>query len=289
MITAPKTQYTPLLVAALLAVDGLHFVFARALSGHLPPATSAMFVTGIASAIIAVFAARRAQLRWQTFRRHAGFFLTIGALTATSTIGGYTAVSFIDPGTAALLQQMGVLFGVVIGIIWLGERMTRMQIAGAAVCLGGVAIITFQPGDYLRTGALIVIGSSFLYALHAAIAKRYGSGIDFVEFFLWRLTTMTGFLFVASLAQGLLRTPSNQGWFLLALTGTVDVVISRSLYYLTLRRLQVSIFSLVLTLSPVMAILWSLFLFGVQPSARELLGGAAVLAGVTIVTLSRKT
>src|SRR5574337_989195 len=75
----------PLLFAALLAVDGLHFVFARLLVGVLPPVTSAFFVTAIASVIMLVYAASRGRLRPQTFTRHAGTFLSIGALVATST------------------------------------------------------------------------------------------------------------------------------------------------------------------------------------------------------------
>ncbi|MBK8796247.1 MAG: hypothetical protein IPM07_07640 [Anaerolineales bacterium] len=43
-------------------------------------------------------------------------------------------------------------------------------------------------------------------------------------------------------------------WLLLVLTGTVDVVISRALYYQTLRLLPMSIHTIILTLSPVVAI-----------------------------------
>jgi len=65
-------------------------------------------------------------------------------------------------------------------------------------------------------------------------------------------------------------------------------VVSRGLYYATLRRMPVSLFSLLLTLSPVVAIFWSLVLFGIQPSAAQMAGGAAVLAGVVVVITSRR-
>jgi drug/metabolite transporter (DMT)-like permease len=163
----------------------------------------------------------------------------------------------------------------------------RAQWLGGLICIAGVVIITFQPGNYLQLGSLMVIGSSFLYALHAAIVKRYGTEIDFLEFFLWRLVSTTGFLFLSATAQGMLIWPGGQAWLLLLLVATVDIIISRTLYYLALRRLTVSFLSLLLTISPIVAILWSVALFKSQPTPRELLGGAAVLVGIAIVTSRR--
>jgi drug/metabolite transporter (DMT)-like permease len=66
----------------------------------------------------------------------------------------------------------------------------------------------------------------------------------------------------------------------------VDVVISRVLYYLALRRLKMSILTIILTLSPVLTVLWSVILFSERPSLQAFIGGVAVLLGVIIVTYS---
>ncbi|BCX03656.1 MAG: hypothetical protein KatS3mg053_1594 [Candidatus Roseilinea sp.] len=275
------------LVLALLAVDGLHFVFARALHAVLPPLTSVLFVLATATVQVSAFAVVKGKLKWQTFAHRAPFFLVIGALVAASTSVNYIAIGFVDPGTAALLSQTSVLFGLGFGLVWLRERLTRAQLIGAATCIAGVAVITFQPGDYFRLGSLMVVGSACLYALHAAIVKRQGAGLDFVEFFAWRLISTTGFLLISASLQGALVWPGADAWPLLIAAGTVDVVISRSLYYLSLRRLKISLLTLVLTLTPVVTIAWSLVLFGAQPTTQQLVGGAAVLAGVLIVTTRR--
>lgn len=276
-----------LLVIALLMVDGLHFVFARALRDHLPPATSVLYVLGVGTLQLTSFAAARGRFHWSTFHRHAWFFLAIGALVGAGTTINYTAVAFVAPGTASLLAETSILFGVGFGLLWLRERLTGGQALGAVTAILGVGVITFQPGKYLRLGSVLVIGSAFLYALHAAIVKRYGAEIDFVEFFAWRLLATTGFLLLSAAGQRRLAWPDGTAWLLIILAGTVDVVISRALYYAALRRLDISIHSLTLTLSPVVAITWSLFLFGIRPTGRELLGGLAVLAGVALVALRR--
>ena len=133
----------------------------------------------------------------------------------------------------------------------------------------------------------MVLGSAFLYALHAAITKRYGGQIDFVDFFFFRLLCTTAFLLLFVVSRQALVWPGANAWWVLILVGTVDVVVSRTIYYVLLRRLSVSLLAIVLTLSPVATIGWSLLLFSTWPTPRELLGGIAVLLGVGIVTIVR--
>ncbi len=264
-------------------------MFARALREYMHPVASVVWVLGIGALEVGVFAARVGKIRLATFRKHAGFFLVIGTLVGVSTTINYTAVKFIEPGVASLLSEMSILFGVILGVFWLRERLSRKQAVGATVAMIGVILITFQSGDFLRLGALMVISGSFLYAWHAAIVKRAGGDMDFLEFFVWRLVATTGVLMLSAIIQKQLMFPPNAiAWGLVFTAGTVDVMISRTLYYLSLRRLTVSIHALIFTLSPVVAILWSLALFGSQPTGRDLVGGVIVLVGVLIVTF-RKT
>jgi drug/metabolite transporter (DMT)-like permease len=73
----------------------------------------------------------------------------------------------------------------------------------------------------------------------------------------------------------------------LIITATFDVTISRALYYLTLRRLNLSVHAIILTLSPAAAILWTLLLFQQEPHSQQLIGGLAVILGVLIVSMSQ--
>jgi drug/metabolite transporter (DMT)-like permease len=67
----------------------------------------------------------------------------------------------------------------------------------------------------------------------------------------------------------------------------VNIVLSRGVYYLALRRLDMSFLTIVLTLTPVVTWLWSIVLFGGRPTAVEIGGGVATLVGVLLVTASR--
>jgi drug/metabolite transporter (DMT)-like permease len=273
------------LVPVVLVVDSLHWVFARLLLPHLPPASSGLYVMVIATLEVAV--AMRGRIRWTVLRRHFWFFVGIGVLVGVNTNLGFVAVRYVDPGTAALLTRTSVLFGVGLGLLWLGERLDRVEAVGTVISLLGVIVVSFQPGDYFRIGALLVVIASFLYALHAAVIKRWGGAMPFAEFFLFRIGTTASVLLLLALGQGTLVWPGVGTWPLLALTATVDVVVSRALYYLALRRLDMSFLTIILTLSPVVTMLLSLVLFGSHPTAREGLGGIAILAGVILVSASR--
>ena len=54
---------TPLVIGALLLIDGLHFVFARSLRGLLPPATAALYVLATGTLQIAAFGAATGRRR----------------------------------------------------------------------------------------------------------------------------------------------------------------------------------------------------------------------------------
>jgi drug/metabolite transporter (DMT)-like permease len=277
----------PLVVICLVIVDSLHFVFARLLLPHLPPTTSAMYVLTIATVEVALFLGIWDKIDFTTFHRHTWFFWGIGFLVAASTVLNYSAVAFIDPGTASLLGKMSTLFSLGFGLIWLRERFTPFQSLGAVIAVVGSFIIAFQPGEFIWVGALMVIASTFMYALHAALVKRHGNGISLTDFFLFRLACTTAFLWLFAIGQGEVRLPDRTTWLILLMAGTVDVTISRTLYYLTLRRLNLSVHTIILTLSPAAAILWTLFLFGLWPTPQQLIGGVAVIAGALMVPLGQ--
>jgi drug/metabolite transporter (DMT)-like permease len=275
------------LVTLLLLVDSLHFVFARAFAPYLDPSVSTMYIMGIATIMIGVFGLWHNRLDLKAFQHHFWFFVIIGLLIGVSTLLTYTSVSYVDAGTASMLGKTSVLFSLLLSVFWLRERLNVVQIAGALIAIAGVVLITFQPGDYMRLGSLMIVFATALYALHAAVVKRHGETTSFVTFFFFRLLFTTIVIATFAISRPVSLVPTPDVWILLVLAATVDVVFSRSLYYLALRRLKLSMHAIVLTLSPVAAIVWSYFLFSTFPQPQQLLGGLAVLSGVLLATLNR--
>jgi O-acetylserine/cysteine efflux transporter len=273
------------LVVGLLVVDSLYYIFARLLLPLLPPAAGAMYMMVVGTAQIAVLL--RGRLDWAVLWRHRWLFLSVGLLVGVNTNMGFVAVAYVDPGTAALLSRTSILFGVALGVVWLGERLRRLEVVGAAVAVAGVAAISFQPGEYLRWGSLLVVSSTALYALHSAVVKRFAGEIPFGEFMFFRVAAVAAVLVVLAVGQGATVWPSASTWGWIVVAAAVNVVLSRGVYYLALRRLDMSFLTIVLTLTPVVTWGWSIVAFGGRPTAVEVAGGVATLAGVLLVTASR--
>jgi drug/metabolite transporter (DMT)-like permease len=275
------------LFALLLLVDSLHLVFARSFVPYFEPVISATLVLGVGTVLIGIYGLWRGELHLASLRRHFWFYLSVGFLVGASTAMSYSAVAFIDTGTASMLAKTSTLFSIVIGLWWLREQLHRLQIVGALLALAGVMLITFQPGDIFRWGALLILGSSLMYAYHAALVKRYGAQMGFIDFFFFRLLFTTLTLGVIALMRPWTVNAPPTIWLLILVAGTVDIVISRTLYYLALRRLPMSLHAIILTISPVVTLGWALLFFGTFPNPLQLIGGATVIAGVALAAYFR--
>ncbi len=141
------------LFAVLLFVDSFHYIFARMLLPHLHPTVSAFFVLLVAAVELGIYGGVRRELHWHTLRTHFWFFAAIGFLIAASTVLSYLSIAYIDPGTASMLAKTGIVFSLILSVIWLHERLTQRQVAGAALAVVGAFIISLQPGTS-RFGAL---------------------------------------------------------------------------------------------------------------------------------------
>jgi drug/metabolite transporter (DMT)-like permease len=286
-LTSPPAQIEagqlPML-ALLLLFDSMHFIFARLLLPYVSPNVSAMYVMIVATIQVGIYGVVTRQLGLAALRNHWRFFLIIGLLIGISTHLGFIAIGFIDVGTAAMLNQISTVFSVGFGLFWLREHFSPIQLLGTAIAIVGSFVIAYQPDARLQWGALLIIVGSFCYSLHFAIVKRHGSQIDFVNFFFYRILSTALLLFLSAAGRQVLSWPSLQGWLVILVTATVDVTISRIFYYLALRRLNMSLLSVISTLSPVAAIVWAVLLFGTLPTGQQLLGGLAILVGVLVVT-----
>lgn len=276
------------LIFILLILDSFHFVFARLLYPHIAPELSVFYVLIIGTIEVGLYGLITRKIRWQILKDNIWFFLVLGLFIAGSTYINYASMGFIDPGTAALLNQSSTIFGVILGLLWLRESFKPLQFVGAAIALVGIVIFTFQAGDYLRIGSVLILFASLLYSSHAAITKKMGGHIDFINFFFFRLLSTSAFLFLTAAGTKSLAVPDLKTIGLLVLVASVDIGISRSLYYVVLRRMNISLMTVILTLSPVITVFWSFLLFKTLPGIQQLVGGSVVMAGVLLVALARE-
>ncbi len=147
---------------------------------------------------------------------------------------------------------------------------------------GGIRFDVFNQNRwfFIILGAAIAISTNLNY-------------LDLGSFFFFRLLLTAIWMFsihaVFSLSsnQAILVLPSWPGGFMILLVASIEVGISRALYYAALRRLPLSIHTLVLTLAPALTICWSYLLFNHPPHIQQLVGGVGIMGSVMLVTWRR--
>ncbi len=277
------------ILASMLIIDSMHLIFGRMMAPLMSPFVSSFYVLFVATIQVFIYVALRRKFQWQVFRENTWFFIAIGFFVAVATVLNYTAVSLIDAGTVALVGRISTVVTLLLSYFWLREKLSRHEVIGAALCILGALVISFQPGDVFQLGSLIVLIGVSCYSVHIAIVKKYGDNLEFTNFFLYRIAMTTFFLAIFMTASGnLAAPPSGQAWLIILVTGTVDVVISRILYYWALRQMRLSIHTIALTLTPVLTILWSTLFFAERPTGQGLIGGGVILAGIVIVAIAQQ-
>jgi len=190
------------LVGALVLTDSLHYIFARWLTATFVPILSVALMMTIAAIEVGLFGLLSKNLSLRIGRRQIGILLVIACLVAFSSYASFLSVSYIDPGTAALLGKSGIVFSLGLSLLWLKERLGRGQVLGALLAIAGTFTIVAHPAEFVRLGSILVLLTALSYSFHAAITKRYlGDDFAFIHVRFRRVSLAHGYR-VADAAAG---------------------------------------------------------------------------------------
>src|SRR3954454_9585661 len=168
-----------LLALAIAVVWGVNFVVIHVGLADFPP----LLFVALRFALIAfpavLFVSRpNVPLRWVLA---IGLFLSAGQF-------GLLFVAMdqgLPAGLASLVLQVQVLFTIALAVVVLGERPRRLQVAGALIALGGIAVIALGRGGDVPLGALALsIGAAASWGV-GNICTRRAQAPDAVALLVW--------------------------------------------------------------------------------------------------------
>jgi drug/metabolite transporter (DMT)-like permease len=238
-----------------------------------------------------------AAIYWRTVRR-----LTLPAIGAGTQIGAFmfggyifqiAGLKYTTPSKAAFITGMFVVFVPIILAVFGWRRIHLWLWLGATSALAGLYFLTVPPEGFgaLNRGDPIVFGCAIMFALHMIFIGRYvGRCSVAVLSFLQVATT-------AVLSTALLPIAAAAGWerprvswtghlvFAILLTAVGATVIGMSLQTWAQQYASPSHAAILVSLEPVFAALTSLVLGAERLSARFLLGGTLIFAGILLAEL----
>ena len=218
-----------------------------------------------------------------------------GAFFAVDLILWHHAIEAVGAGLSTVLGNMQVVLVGLLAWALLGEKPARSSLAAIPIAMVGVVLISgaFEAdayGENPALGTLFGILTAFAYS-GFLLMLRSGSG---------ELRRVAGPLFDATLASAaltagggialgeldLMPSVSAHAW-LIALALSAQVL-GWLLITVSLPRLPAVVTSILLTLQPVGTVVFSAFLLDERPTALQLIGTAAILAGLLIASAGRR-
>ena len=281
----------------LCLIWGSTWIFIKLGLDDWPPFTFAGMRFLLAAAILWVIVF----LRKDSLPRTRRDWLLIAWLGVTSFAVNYGLVFWgenrIPSGLTAVLQSMIPAFGLVMAHHLLpGERITVAKLVGIALGIAGVAVIFADQMKIAGASALwgsgAIIVSALVVAYTNVLVKLRCGHLSTAPLVAGQMTFAIVPLFVVGwFVEG---SPLKLRWTPLAAASLVYLavvgsVIAFLLYYWLVRKIDVTKTMLISLVTPVVALLIGWLVRGEAVSWRLALGSAAIISGISLIVVRRRT
>lgn len=270
MTGAPDRVRVPPVVLVVVAIVSVQIgaSFAKDLFASATPVAIAWLRLALGAVVLTLIArprlTGRAARQWLTV-------LAYGAALAAMNSMFYLAIERIPVGMAVTFEFLGPL-----GVAIAGSRRAR-DFLWATLALAGVALLGFTPGalDLVGVGFALLAGAFWAaYILLAGPTGRYWSGITGVTVASW-----VGALALAPFALASVGAwgANPRVWLVSLLVALLSSVVPYGLEMTALRRIDRSVFGILMSLEPAAAALSALVVLGEQLRPIELVAMACVI------------
>ena len=207
--------------------------------------------------------------------------MAAGLAGAIGLAGLYRGMAIGAMGVVAPISASAAVVPVTVGLAR-GERPSALQLAGVALALFGVVLVSLEPGEEWRLSAGVPLalvaalgfGGYFVFMDRASADDAY-----------WAVVVARGFSSAIALAVaaawGTLRV-GRRNLPVLVVIGLFDVAANLALA-LALNEGYVSLVSVVASLYPVATVLLAVVVLHERPARSQALGGAVALTGVGLI------
>jgi drug/metabolite transporter (DMT)-like permease len=228
------------------------------------------------AAIAATVAILRLRLTRPDFRTHAARTLCgwsgvtlMFAAAAMIPLSDATAISFLNP-----------VFGMMLAIPLLGERVGPWRWCAAAIAVAG-AMILIRPGTAaMQPGALLALGAALALGLELIFMKRL-SGRERPLQILF-VNNSIGLAIAGAAVLWVWQTPTSAQWAGLVAIGLV-MACAQGFFITALARADASFVTPFSYLTLVFAALYDATLFGVIPTPLSLIGALTIVVGAALL------
>ncbi|MHC5035782.1 MAG: DMT family transporter [Planctomycetota bacterium] len=269
------------LALAGTALVSTNFVTAKyALRGFNPETFSSVWTTAGAlyALIILLFSGQARQLALP--RTAPVLTLLLGALTGAGMILTWAGLKELDPSFAAFLWRFMPVLILLLGVVFLRERLRAIEIILLALMILGGVYGTLGRWDVVGFGVMLTLGAAFAGAWQMLIAKILTGRAHPHTLVFFRLGPGAVFIVLWTLCLG--RFDFNvplRYWAVTLLGALLGPCLAHVFTFRSYRHWELSRSSIVLAVQPLFVLPLAYVFLGQFPVGKELLGGVLILLG----------
>jgi drug/metabolite transporter (DMT)-like permease len=271
-------------LTALAAIWGSSFLFMRIAAPALGVALTAELRTLIAGLGLAAYVRfARFDPQW---RRWWLQYLVVGALTSAIPFALYAYAALeVSAGLMAVLNATAPMFGALLGVVLLGDRLTAWRAAG--LVLGGAGVVLLsraEAGSGLALlGIAAALAAAFFYGLAGVYMKRFTSAVPARGMALGTQLAAAALLLPFVAASPPTAVPPSLALGAILALGLLCGSVAYVLYFRLIADIGPAGALTVTYLIPLFGVLWGALFLGETVSLSMLAGGALVIMGTVLV------
>jgi drug/metabolite transporter (DMT)-like permease len=219
----------------------------------------------------------------RSVRANARVYLEISLIMAVAALVYFIGVDLAGASIVAFVQQLGVVFGVLLGAFVLRERLDWAEGIGGALALAGALVISWRTGARVEIGVLLVVVNALGVAVQNLLVKQHMKEIDKLELLFVRSVVACLLIFTfGAFSHGLVvpKTVLLPAFFFGSLFGYVCVNL---LLYQALSHVDLSKVSILSVTTAPMVMVASIFVFNSVPTPSQVVGSALILIGTVLI------
>ncbi|MGE8721675.1 DMT family transporter [Leptospira terpstrae] len=258
---------------------------------NIEPEIAALFGVGFAFIIVTPYFLTSKSRRSKviiTVRRD-GIVLTLGTISnAFGIVLYYYALKQTDLGPAAILIKTTVLYNVMLGVLFLGERLKKIEIFGIAIAILGIYMISTLEGQIKIISAFCILLSAFLFAIQSYMIKKYVPEILGLEYACLRLLLLSVFFFLYSLWIGSFQIPDISIVLILGLFSLLGYFLGRAFYFEAHNYLPISKLNATLLIEPIFLMFVGILFMKEPIDSQKLAGAGLILTGLYLIVFHKQ-
>ncbi|SLN43064.1 Riboflavin transporter [Pseudooctadecabacter jejudonensis] len=256
---AAKALGTDVLGAPLHPLQITHGRFAFALAGFL-----------------CVAAVMRPKITAPNLKLHIGR-TAFGAAGVTFM---FAAVAFIPLADATAISFLNPVFGMILAIPFLGEKVGRVRWAAAAIAFAG-AVVLLRPGpDSFQVAALLAVGAALALGFELIFIKKLSRREPPLQILL--INNTIGWLLISTVMIPYWQAPTAPQWAVLVALGLM-MACAQTCFVNAMARADASYVTPFTYLTLIFAAAYDWAIFAAVPDGITLLGAAIIVSGAALL------